>query len=53
VPAWTLVEDCDLSDGWRWCNTPVDERDEYPIFLADFAPGPHCREIEAELENQS
>jgi hypothetical protein len=51
VAALKAVADWDLSDEWRWCNTPVDERGEYPILQAYFALGAQCREIEAELES--
>lgn len=51
IAALKAVEDWDLSDEWRWCNTPVGERGEYPILQALFALGAQCREIEA-LESQ-
>jgi hypothetical protein len=56
VAALKAVEDWDLSDEWRWWNTPVGERGEYPILQAYFVLGAQCREIEAEadeLESQS
>ena len=48
IAALKVVEDWDLSDEWRWCNTPVDERGAYPIFQAHFALGAQCREVEAD-----
>jgi len=53
IAALKAVEDWDLSDEWNWCNTPVDERGEYPILQAYFALGAQCREIEAEMESQN
>jgi hypothetical protein len=53
IAALKFVADWDLSDEWRWCNTPVDERGDYPILQAYFALGSQCRAIEAELERQS
>jgi len=53
VAALKVVENWDLSDEWRWCNTPVGERGEYPIFQAHLALAAQCREIEAdELESR-
>jgi len=49
IAALKAVEDWDLSDEWRWCNTPVAERGDYPILQAYFALGAQCREIEIEL----
>jgi hypothetical protein len=54
VAALKVVKDWDLSAEWRWCNTPVDGRGEYPILQAYFALGAQCREIELdELESES
>ncbi|OMB93583.1 hypothetical protein [Mycobacterium colombiense] len=52
VAALKVVDDWDLSDEWRWCNTSTDERDESPILQAYFALGAQCREVEAELESR-
>ena len=48
VAALKAVEEWDLSDEWHWCNTPVDERGEYPIFQAHLALAAQCREVEAD-----
>jgi hypothetical protein len=50
IAALKAVEQWDLSDAWRWCNTPVDERGQYPIMQALVALGAQCREMEAERE---
>lgn len=52
VAALKVVEDWDLYEEWRWRNTAVDQRGEYPILAAYFALGAQCRQIEAELESQ-
>ncbi len=48
IAALKVVEDWDLSDEWRWCNTAVGERGEYPIFQAHLARAAQCREVEAD-----
>ena len=48
VAALKAVEEWDLSDEWHWCNTPVGERGEYPIFQAHLALAAQCREVEAD-----
>ncbi|OBH31693.1 hypothetical protein A9X03_07135 [Mycobacterium sp. E1715] len=53
IAALKIVENWDLSDEWRWWNTPVGERGDTPILQAYFALGAQCREVEAELESQS
>ena len=50
IAALKVVADRDLSDEWRWWNTLVGERGEYPILHAYFVLVAQCREIEAELE---
>ena len=52
VAALKAVAQWDLSDEWRWYNSPAEERGEYPILLAYFALGAQCREMEAELESR-
>jgi hypothetical protein len=47
VAALKAVADWDLSDEWRWCNTPVEVRGEYPILRAYCALGAQCHEVEA------
>lgn len=48
IAALKVVKNWDLSDEWRWCNTPVDERGAYPIFQAHLALAAQCREVEAD-----
>ena len=48
VAALKVVEDWDLSDEWRWWNTPVDERGAVPDFPSPFALAAQCREMDAE-----
>jgi hypothetical protein len=48
ISAFKVVEHWDVSDEWRWCNTPVDERGEYPILQAYFALGAQCRTIDGD-----
>ncbi len=53
VAALKAVEEWDLSDEWHWCNTPVGERGEYPIFQAHLAVAAQCREVDADRGPES
>lgn len=42
----------DLDDQWQWANTPPDERDDDPLWLAHLALAAHCRAVEAEQDTR-